>query len=145
MRPLKRRNILDYDEGRYLPERERGAETQSLNSVRAKAEGGELRRGQRRNLKLFDATVVRLKISRLPLVSTRLRHHPRALCVFDARDDRNRGVWQGTENRQEKDGGRDEDAREKVYFTTDLLSRHARILSKLGEGDASVLSRFTRG
>lgn len=42
-------------------------------------------------------------------------------------------MWQGTGNR-----GWWRDCREKVYFTTDLLSRHARILSKLddsvGEG-----------
>lgn len=97
----------------------------------------------RRNLKLFDA-VAQLKTSR-PLSFQHHRSTPPTRFVhpnvFDVRDDRNRGVWRGGEG-----GG---DCREKVCFTTDLLSRHARILSKLddseGEGRADVLSRFTRG
>lgn len=40
----KRRNILDYDEGIFQKERERDAETQPLNSARAK-EGGSFAGG----------------------------------------------------------------------------------------------------
>lgn len=113
---------------RYLSSRE--TLKQSLNLARrastGKGEGGS--RETRRNLKLFDA-VARLKTSR-PLSFQRHRSAPPTRFVqpnvFDARDDRNRGVWQGTAG---------DDCREKVCFTTDLLSRHARILSKLDDSE----------
>lgn len=118
--------------------------------------GGTRSRETVRNLKLFDA-VARLKTSR-PLSFQHRRSTPPTRFVqpnvFDVRDDRNRGVW--------RRGQRGDDCREKVCFTTDLLSRHARILSKLGDSegegrhddaddsvddddDGGVLSRFTRG
>lgn len=98
--------------------------------------------GRRRNLKLFDARYgPRLETSR-PLSFRHSLDTTHALCApreprfrRRARDgNRNRGVWQGTAIGGEGGGGRGS-RREKVYFTTDLLSRHARILSKLGEGE----------
>lgn len=128
---MERRDILDYDE---VSPRERDGETpQSLNLTRARGEEGRPRvvafAGRRRNLKLFDADGG-LDLRSLSLVFNTLATPPTRFVhpnVFHARDKRNRGVWQ-------KRGGR-RGRREKVYFTTDLLSRHARILSKRGDSE----------